>query len=99
MRRRSAGSGPPRGSESAGAAATRAASSPSVSPTGRRRRAPREPGMALVPPVPAVPLAGEAHGGDVLGELVAELDGGVEPEWRAVLAAERAVVIGVGQDG
>ena len=47
-----------------------------------------EPGVALVLPVASRPLPGERHPHQILGQLVAELDGGIEPERGAPLAAE-----------
>ena len=58
-----------------------------------------EPGVALVFPVAARALAGKGHAGQVLRQLVAQLDRGVEPEGGPVVHHQRPVVVGIGQDG
>src|SRR3954468_4831296 len=58
----------------------------------------REPLVALVLPVPAGGGGQEVHVGQVLHHLVAELDGGVEAQRRALPGAERASIHAVSED-
>src|SRR5215210_4609686 len=58
-----------------------------------------EPGIPLILPVAARPLAGEGHAGQILGELVSQLDGRIEAQRRAVVLLQRLVVVRIGQNG
>src|SRR6266508_2833744 len=103
---RPARSGSPRTTTSSGTRST--ATGPAPLPTGPGASSggeaaaapshPREPLVPLVLPVPAGTHREEAHLGEVLHHLVAELHGGVEAQRRAVLDVERLAVHAVGED-
>src|SRR5690349_12041439 len=57
-----------------------------------------QPWVALVLPVAARALAREGHAGEILGQLVPQLDRRVQTERRAPLDGDRAVVPGIRQD-